>query len=373
MRLRRSEPLEPPPNDRSREEIYDGIEDPLPPLTLPFEIDRLAGLHRLYLKGEIHRHELWSALLGTLLPRLARGPQLLERRLEGWPEPPPSVVLTTYFASKVDPQTDFFVPREDIHYIAPWYQSLRATGDYGIVFHDHLSRGFVSRWQTDRIRFLRCRLGDYNLNDERFLLYLAFLLDHPCDAAFATDGTDVLLTRSPFGLLPGLLPQDGAPRLFVGRDRFNLNGHSGWIARMARGYEERTGRRLAEGFAESPMYNAGVVGGPYYTTLYFLVRMAERLLALATPDEYDMFVLNYTIFRHFLPRRAPLGLFRLPFLDLGLTEPEAEVAGLPAQLGEGVVPTLDAHSSSLHLLSGYPLCSAFGEFEVTSDAIFLHK
>lgn len=365
MRTHRSEPFEPSPDDE--------IENPLPPLALPFEVDRLARLHRRYLRSEIRRDELLGALLGPLLPRLARGPRILEDRLEGWPEPPPSVVLTTYFASKVDPQTDFFVPREDIHYIAPWYQSLRATGDYGIVLHDHLSRRFVARWATDRIRFVRCALGDYNLNDERFLLYLRFLLDHPCDAVFATDGTDVALTRSPFGLLPSLLPKVGAPRIFVGRDRFNLNGHSGWIARMAREFAARTGERLASGFAESPMYNAGVVGGPYYTTLYLLVRMAERLLALATPFEYDMFVLNYTIFRHFLPRRPQIGLFRLPFLDLGLTEPEEEVAGLPDQLGEGVVPALDRHGSSLYVTSGHPLCSAFGEFEVSSDAIFVHK
>ncbi len=334
-------------------------------------IEHLAALHRRYLSGEISRGPLLAALFGPLRPRLARGPRLaddLRCRLDGWPEAPPGMVLTTYFASRPDPQTGTFVPAGELAYVAPWYRSLRACGDRGVVFHDHLDRGFMARHQTDRIRFVRVRLGDYNLNDERFMLYLHFLLDRPCGAVFMTDATDVTLTRSPFGLVNG----GRACRIFVGRDRFNLLGHSAWMAAMAWSATRRTGRVPAPGLAESPMYNAGVVGGPLYPTLFLLVEVVRRFLAIASPEEHDMLVLNEVIHRHFRVPGRPR-LFPRPFRDPRPREPERAVAGMPAHLDRRVIPDLDAHANAYHVVSGHPVCSAFGEHQADSDAVFIHK
>lgn len=338
-------------------------------------IAALARDHRRFLHGEIDRRQLWRVWLGPLHRRLTYGPNRVDdyrRQLDPWPTPPPDVVLTTYFASRPDPQTGAYVPREELDYIAPWYHSMRSTGAFGIVFHDHLSPGFVARHATDRIRFLRVRLGRFNLNDERFLLYLGFLVDFPSSAVFMTDATDVTITRSPFPL-PAEDP--GAPpraRIFVGRDRFNLLGHSGWMASMARSIERLTGHKPLPGLAESAMYNAGVVGGPFYPTLFLLVAMVRRFLEIASPEEHDMFVLNEAIYRHFRgPSRQRL--FAHPFLDLDPLEvdPVGDVA--PAHLGNEVIPSLDRHSSGTHVRSGFPFCSPFGEHQLDCGATFVHK
>ena len=334
-------------------------------------IEVLARIHGRYRRGELDGRGLWRVLLGPLCPRLALGPRFdddFRSRLEGWSEPPADVVLTTYFASRPDPQTGIFVPADDLGYIAPWYRSLRATGSHGVVFHDHLSPGFVARHETHRIRFIRVRLGRYNLNDERFLLYLAFLLDHPSPVVFMTDATDVVITRSPVELVA----DPGVPRIFVGRDRFNLLGQSGWMAQMARSIESLTGWRPPPGLAESPMVNAGVVGGPLFPVLFLLVEMVRRFLLLASPEEHDMFVLNQVIHRHFRPGGAPK-LFGAPFRGLELRQPERELPGLPDHLGRSVLPGRDGHACSFHVASGYPVCSLFGQFEDDSDAFFIHK
>jgi hypothetical protein len=325
-------------------------------MTFPLErsLARLEQLHRSYLDRRIGRDELLVGLVGPLLAhRLRRGPRLRTSRLREWPEPFPSVLLTTYFASKPDPQTGSFVPRQNYAYIEPWHRSVQATGDHGVIFHDHLPDRFVSRYETDRIRFLRCDLGACNMNDERFLLYLLFLIDNPCAHVFMTDAADVTVTRSPFPLAAA-----GGPRkILVGRDRFNLNRHCGWIGQMIAGYETRTGRRIETSFSASPLYNAGIVGGPFYPALYLLVRLVAMLLEANGPDEYDMFALNYVIYRRFRPRAAGPGPNGPP------TVPVLRV----------VVPELDGHSRSEHVETGYPLCSEFGKFQEGSDACFIHK
>lgn len=331
----------------------------------------LSALHRLYLRGELSGQALWKMLFGPLAHRLAHGPRFVDdfhARLEGWDGPPADVVLTTYFASRPDPQTGICVPADELGYIAPWYWSLRATRSHGVIFHDHLSQGFVSRHETDRIRFVRIQLGRYNLNDERFLLYLGYLLDHPSSVVFMTDATDVVVSRSPRELVSGTT----AARIYVGRDRFNLLGQSGWMAHMARSIESLTGWVPSPDLAESPMYNAGVVGGGLYPVLFLLVEMVRRFLLLDSPEEHDMFVLNQVIHRHF--RAADrLGLFLHPFRALEVFQPEHELAGLPDHLGSTVLPGLDSYASSFHVASGYPVCSAFGHFEDDSDAVFIHK
>ena len=356
---------------RERREIQDDAGPEYRPDT-ETAIAALAREHRRFLRGEIARQQLWHAWFGPLCARLVYGPSRADdygRRLHPWPTPPPDVVLTTYFASRPDPQTGVHVPREELDYIAPWYRSLRATGAHGIVFHDHLSPAFVARYSTDRIRFLRVRLGRFNLNDERFLLYLGFLVDHPSSAVFMTDATDVTITRSPFPL-PSEEPSEASrARIFVGRDRINLLGHSGWMAAMARSIERLTGNQPLPGLAESAMYNAGVVGGPFYPALFLLVAMVRRFLEIASPEEHDMFVLNEAIYRHF---RAPTRqrLFAHPFRAL---EPmDIEPTG-PTHLRAGVIPSHDTHSSGTHVCSGFPLCSPFGEHQLDSGATFVHK
>ena len=325
-------------------------------LRLLASLHHLEQLHRRYLHRRIDRGELLTGLLGPLLAhRLLRGPRLRTTRLRDWPEPLPNVILTTYFASKPDPQTGRFVPRRDYSYIEGWHRSVQATGNHGVIFHDHLPDRFVSRWETERIRFLRCDLGACNMNDERFMIYLLFLIDHPCGHVFMTDGSDVTVTRSPF-----FLSVSGGPRkVFVGRDRFNLTGHCGWITQMVQGYEARTGRRIEPGFADSPLYNAGVVGGPFYPALYLLVRMVAMLLETDSSEEYDMLALSYVIHRRFR-NHSPVWLSR------------PRPKGLPAP-EPFVIPELDGHSRSEHVETGHPLCSEFGKYQEGSDACFIHK
>ncbi len=273
------------------------------------------------------------------------------RSIQGRFGPSDVPVLSTYFTSRADPQENtrqdrMVVRNNDESYLAAWYGSVREHGLRAIVLHDDLAPEFVQRFETEDIRFLRCSLGSYSLNDERFFLYLDLLRGLPVRGAFATDISDVTLGGNPAKLL------ERRARIFVGRDRWDKIRCSDW---MRSKLDESAGPLGLAGdsrFLEQPLFNAGVLGGRREDLIAFLTHMTEALSALDNDRNHNMVALNLVLYRHYFG-----SAYRFkPFTGQTRTN-----------------PACDPDASVYPISSGFPVCSEYKAYQVDSEAIFRHK
>jgi len=394
------------------------------------ETRRLMKIQSSFSKKQVDYYTMLQQIFGDdLAGRFSDGPQLIEK----FPGPRhyyfPNVILTTYFTSHYDPQTHKHEEGDNIEYIYPWYASMRRLGEHGIIFHDKLSKTFIKRYETDRIKFIRCRLTNRSMNDERFMIYFQFLLSNPYSKIFMTDGADVIVNRSAFPLVSGRYSNS----LFVGRDRYNLNGHSSFMADQIKDYQYLTGNTPDDYFVNCPMYNAGIIGGSYPTVLFLLFKICEEFLTMRIVRDYDMnmLALNMVIHQYFY-NTPSVRLFESPFKDFEISreilnhfpsDPNKKTITLfPAgteshenvvyphaltfsgpepkyntflksseifrdhspdrkgnmstsaiNLSPGVAPGYDSHCNSEYVRTGFPLCSPFFTFDIHSKACFIHK
>jgi hypothetical protein len=184
----------------------------------------------------------------------------------------------------------------------PWYESMRALGLSGVIFHDGLSPAFVRRYGTDRIRFLRVSPGRWSTNDQRFFVYRRFLGRRRFRYAFLTDVTDVTVVRDPFPELARL----GWP-LVIGDEVYpppigrSIRNHA-WL--MERLRETGAGGRgeVFEFFRNRrfrfPTLNAGVIGGRSRDLLAFLDAFVRTRRSIGSPDRnLNMPIVNYVFHR----------------------------------------------------------------------------
>jgi hypothetical protein len=216
---------------------------------------------------------------------------------------PPNVVLTSYFRSRPDPQRkkpngdELFVDSDSFDYIYPWYVSMSHAGLHGIIFHDGLSEEFVSRYTTDKIRFLRVTLGGFSTNDERFLIYLYYLEKaQGHEKILMTDVSDVFIKRDPFFMMDG--DEDG---LWVGQDRAATPtvSSSPWAVNKANAMFQQARGALPAGpdFGAMPLMNAGVVGGTRGAVLKLLRGFSLVFNQIGNANNHNMMALHYVVYR----------------------------------------------------------------------------
>lgn len=228
----------------------------------------------------------------------------------------------------------------------PWYESVVAQRLKCVVFHDRLSLEFVKQHESPDIRFVLCELGPYSLNDERFFIYRDVLRRHRVRGAFATDISDVVVNSDPARLL------DSKARLFVGRDRWDKIRCSDWMRSKLESCAPRLGIACDGRFEEQPLYNAGIVGGHHGDLLALLDRMTATMSLLDDSENNNMVVLNYVIYRHYLP-------------------PEHAFKAFTGQMRTN--PRNDADASIHPIRTGFPVCSEYKAYERGSQATFTHK
>lgn len=213
-----------------------------------------------------------------------------------------NVLLTTYFCRKTDPQRKEHAPCNDFSYIRPWYESVAALGLEGVIFHDGMSDCFVERYETDRIRFemVPPESFRYSLNDYRFFIYLDYLRRHPdIGYVFMTDGNDVKVVTNPF-------PQLRSDRLYVGSEPGDARTNR-WMQRritlLNRGSQEFAFRMSR--WRTNPIFNAGILGGPYHLCVEFLDEMVRKFESLDPHQQelnLNMAVFNHTVYQRFRRR-----------------------------------------------------------------------
>lgn len=201
------------------------------------------------------------------------------------------VILTSYFATRKDPQRNLFVGKDNFAYIEPWYLSMKNAGLHGIIFHDHLSPEFVSKYTTPDIKFQKVDLTKYKCTSLcvlRFFVYKDYLQTLSATEKprklFMTDVSDVTVVQSPFKLVVN------PDAIYVG-DEPKTNGSSKW---MEKDYKNA---HLPYEFMKNEMIlNAGVVGGFYCPIMLLLMLMCDHFATMPDSDaNCDMATLNFCI------------------------------------------------------------------------------
>ncbi|MDG4714323.1 hypothetical protein [Winogradskyella marincola] len=284
-----------------------------------------------------------------------------------------SVVCTTYFSSKKDPQRKLKIDSDDISYIAPWYNSMVKLKLEGIVFYDHLSNDFIQKYKTDHISFVKCQLGNYSLNDERFIIYYMFFLKHKADQILLTDGNDVVINKSPFECIDNKKKST----IFVGRGSENKLIHSNWNLDSINRLKEGLNEELPNNFYDTAIYNAGIIGGHYTTLLYFLRQMCFVFFRVNNDENNNMAAMHYVLYYYFYPnsRRLPWCLiYKILNKNLKIKfQRKLKFWNLEFLLNHQIDYKNDTTAVSKYIFSGYPLNSRFKQFETNSNAFITHK
>jgi hypothetical protein len=240
------------------------------------------------------------------------------------------VVLTSYFTSRPDPQRtnqsgqQHHTLTDSFDYIYPWYVSMRHANLVGIIFHDSLSESFISKFSTPNIYFCKVKLGNYSVNDERFLIYNSFLGKNEFSKVLMTDISDVFIKRNPFPLF------SEAHTLYLGSDdptSSTIQSNSWALTKSAIMAKEGKGQiNLNHNFFNMKLMNAGVIGGHYGLVRIFLTALSSLLKTLDSQTNNNMMAVHYV-----------------------------------------------THKLGLRTKIGYPLTSTFKRFEINSDAYIVHK
>jgi hypothetical protein len=255
------------------------------------------------------------------------------------------VIVTCYFTLKSDPQTGEKRNKSDFKYIQPWYDSILNLRLNGIILHDGLEESFIQKYQTEKIQFRYCEMGNYSIFEERWFLYHLLISKlEKLKNIFLTDSNDVFIHSNPFKQF------NDQHKLNVGRDNANRIKDSGWLLEELGDYIQESNFKVPASYFYQNVYNAGVVGGSSKVMFFLTAKMVELMMQASSNKHKDMTILNLVIHKHFLPKLNTRNLDRK------------------------LVDTLDdSESSNRNIVTGFPFNSGFKDFDFDSKAVFVHK
>lgn len=271
------------------------------------------------------------------------------------------IICTTYFTSNIDPQRQTVTESDNINYIKPWYDSVSKQNLNGVVFYDYLSSMFVNQYQTQNITFVKCKLGGYSLNDERFIIYLLFFLKNKCKTLLLTDGNDVIINKNPFDFIK----KKNKNILFVGRGELDFIYQSQWNINSAQKLKDSLGISLPKDYYEMIIYNAGIIGGEYNVLLYFLFLMCNVILQANSDKNNNMAILHYCLYNYFIfNQKTDSMYYRIRRYVYIRTRRICKKYNLEIQDYMAVTP---------NVFSGYPLNSYFKNYQTKTNSFLIHK
>lgn len=222
-----------------------------------------------------------------------------------------SVILTSYFSKKKHPNdpsdpwvigrsSDGRVSQNDFKYIEPWYNSVNSLGLDGRIFCDNLSEEFISKYTTDKIKFIKISDFDYSNNDWRFFCYRDFLDNNKFDSVFLTDASDVTVVKDPSCIIDKFKEID----FFICKDSIMLNEFPYLELHKQAKWDDYVWFSMLHNRLE--LINMGVIGASYSNILEFLNKFCEIRIKLGNPDfNSDMWIGQY-VFRSCLNNKKLL-------------------------------------------------------------------
>jgi hypothetical protein len=246
-----------------------------------------------------------------------------------------SVILSSYFTKKIHPNSvddkhvvgrmeNNHIQKDYFPYIEKWYNSILDKNLNAVLFYDGLSDDFVSKYETDKIKFQKVGGFEYSNNDYRFFCFRNYLEKNKFDTVFHTDASDVVVVKNPEPLVKGLKKYS----YFTCKDSIPLSEFPYLKVHQEFNWEDNIKFILNNNSWD--LINMGVVGGSYEDMLLFYESFCDVRIRMGNPEfNADMWILQY--------------LLRSVF-------------------------------SEKEFLSGYPVCSEFKKYENNrEDVYFIHK
>jgi hypothetical protein len=211
------------------------------------------------------------------------------------------VILSSYFTEKIHPNdrndpsivgrlANGYVKKNDFSYIENWYNSIIKNNLNAVLFYDGLSKDFVEKYQTDKIKFIKVGSFIYSNNDYRFFCFRNYLEDNKFDYVFHTDASDVVVVQSPEKLLKDL----NGYSYYTCKDSIKLNQFPYINIHEQLRWDDKLKFLLNQNNWD--LINMGVVGGRYEDMLLFYQKFCEIRIKMGNPDfNSDMWILQYLL------------------------------------------------------------------------------
>jgi hypothetical protein len=281
------------------------------------------------------------------------------------------MVLSTYFTTKRDPQRNSHLNNDEFRYIEKWYSSIVHQGIHAIIFYDSLSDNFVRKYENEYVRFIKCKLGNFSINDERFFIYYEFLETvRNIKFVLCTDISDVVINKHPTELF-----ETYPNKIFLGRDNISKWGYNLWNIKKIKLFKKKSGLRVNPSFFNFPVFNAGLIAGKYENIMCLLSRMIEVFILLNDSENHNMIVINWVIHNYYLPSEPSLInllnfnlILRFYYsLNKGRLKKIRNLLNIEIdKVNENVI-------STTLIYSGFPFCSLYKKYESDSLAFINHK
>ncbi|WP_288373828.1 hypothetical protein [uncultured Algoriphagus sp.] len=285
------------------------------------------------------------------------------------------IVLSNYFTSKNDPVRGIRQKNDNFAYIASWYESIHDLGLRGIVFYDALSADFLRMYNSKRVTFVRCQLGIYSLNDERFFIFKEFLAKIQKEIFVITsDINDVVFNKDPLPLLKA-----DSEKLFLGRgDRRSWKSGT-WTLKAIKAFHEKYRGKLPPSIFYFPVLNPGTLGGKRSNILTLFEKMCAIFESLGDDGNYDMQAFNLVMMRDYVPfsmRTDVLLPFSLAYWYHYLSyRIQRKIEGKYRKEKYDLIDVEESIVNNDLIYAGHPFVSMFNWFEKKgeSKAYLIHK
>lgn len=203
---------------------------------------------------------------------------------------PKNIIVSTYFSSKPDPQRNVIQNSNDFEYIKVFYDSVTENNLSAVIFHDSLSEAFVEEFTNKNIKFIKCDLGTFSLNDERYFIYKEFLKDYPIEKIIMCDVNDVYLKK---GNVFDFIKEN---KLYIGRDEAFLLRENPFMTQKIDILSDEITSKLDREFYIMPVVNAGVIAGCTKTVTFFLDKLTSLLFMNNNDNNNNMACVNIVFY-----------------------------------------------------------------------------
>lgn len=205
-----------------------------------------------------------------------------------------NIILSTYFTTKNDPQRGVGINKNDFNYIENFYNSVISSNYNLIIFHDSLNDDFIKKYTNSNVKFIKCKILCYSLNDERFYIYKEFLNIKKVEKLIMCDINDVTfnLNKDIFNFIKNNI-------FYIGRDELSLIGTNEWIRNKINILPKEIKQHIPPIFYNMPVVNAGVIGGDYNVINLFLKELIILFEFINNDNNNNMICVNIVFYNLF--------------------------------------------------------------------------
>ena len=208
------------------------------------------------------------------------------------------IIVSTYFISKSDPQTEvkpveYRCRPNDITYISSWIATSLFNNLKPILIVDEMNEELNAILNQKGVLVLNANLGEMSTNDERFFCYLELLELNIFKRLLFTDVSDVLIKKNPFEFT------EIRNKLCLGVDIITTPkvGNNKWIIHKIQQLINLNNNIITidklNQFVSSPLVNAGVIGGPTTQLKKFIEDICNFLISCPNEGNWNMVAVNY--------------------------------------------------------------------------------